>query len=173
MSTIDVSRVRSWTVGLSVATCVALAAGCAGTMPAKNPSSAPKAAATPAVAPAKHADDRLYRALGGTDGITKVVDAALAEIHGDLRINLFFEKTDMADLRRLLIEQICAATGGPCEYTGRSMEEAHSGLNLTDADFDAFVQDLVRAMDSVKVPKDLQKQLLDLLGPMRPQVVGQ
>ena len=54
----------------------------------------------------------------------------------------------MADLRRLVIEQLCAATGGPCTYTGRSMEEAHSGLNLTDADFDAFVDDLVRAMDS-------------------------
>ena len=79
----------------------------------------------------------------------------------------------MADLRRLLIEQICAATGGPCTYSGRSMEEAHSGLNLTDADFDAFVDDLVRAMNSTKVPPDLQKQLLGLLGPMRPQVVGQ
>jgi hemoglobin len=136
--------------------------------PAKH--AAPEAKAT-AAAGAK--SDALYRALGGTDGITKVVDAALAEIHGDLRINIFFEKTDMADLRRLLIEQICAATGGPCEYTGRSMEEAHSGLNISDADFDAFVEDLVRAMDSQEVPKDLQKQLLGLLGPMRPQVVGQ
>jgi hemoglobin len=123
---------------------VSLVAGCAGTPP-------------------KHA----------AAGITKVVDAALAEIHGDLRINIFFEKTDMADLRRLLIEQICAATGGPCTYSGRSMEEAHSGLNLTNADFDAFVEDLVHAMNSTKVPPDLQKQLLDLLGPMRPQVVGQ
>ena len=151
---------------LAIGLCVVLAAGCTVAPPAKHGAPEAKAAAG-----AK--SDALYRALGGTDGITKVVDAALAEIHGDLRINIFFEKTDMADLRRLLIEQICAATGGPCEYTGRSMEEAHSGLNLTDADFDAFVQDLVRAMDSVKVPKDLQKQLLDLLGPMRPQVVGQ
>jgi len=151
---------------LAIGLCAVLAAGCAGAPPAKQ--AAPAAKAT---AGAK--SDALYRALGGTDGIAKVVDAALAEIHGDLRINLFFEKTDMADLRHLLIEQLCAATGGPCEYTGRSMEEAHSGLNLTDADFDAFVDDLVRAMDSVKVPKDLEKQLLDLLGPMRPQVVGQ
>jgi hemoglobin len=146
--------------------CVVLAAGCAGVPASKHAAPAEKTAAG-----AK--GDALYRALGGTDGITKVVDAALAEIHGDLRINIFFEKTDMADLRRLLIEQICAATGGPCEYTGRSMEEAHSGLNLSDADFDAFVEDLVHALDSVKVPKELQKQLLDLLGPMRPQVVGQ
>ena len=146
---------------------VSLAAGCAGTPPKQAAVPEKSAAAT------TQAGDRLYRALGGEAGITKVVDAALAEIHGDLRINIFFEKTDMADLRRLLIEQICAATGGPCTYSGRSMEEAHSGLNLTNADFDAFVEDLVHAMNSTKVPPDLQKQLLDLLGPMRPQVVGQ
>ena len=151
---------------LAIGLCVALAAGCAATPPAKHLAPSANGAAG-----AK--GDALYRALGGTNGIAKVVDAALVEIHGDLRINVFFEKTDMADLRRLLIEQLCAATGGPCEYTGRSMEEAQSGLNLTDADFDAFVEDLVRAMDSQKVPKDLQKQLLGLLGPMRPQVVGQ
>jgi hemoglobin len=145
---------------------VVLAAGCAGLPPQRH---APPPEKTAAAAK----NGALYRALGGTDGIAKVVDAALAEIHGDLRINFFFEKTDMADLRRLLVEQICAASGGPCEYTGRSMEEAHSGLNLSDADFDAFVEDLVRAMDSLKVPKDLQKQLLGLLGPMRPEIVGQ
>ncbi|HJT97105.1 MAG TPA: group 1 truncated hemoglobin [Rhodanobacteraceae bacterium] len=150
---------------LAIGLCVVLAAGCAGVV--KAPQGAPEKSA------AAMKSDALYRALGGTDGIAGVVDAALAEIHGDLRINMLFEKTDMADLRRLLIEQICAATGGPCEYTGRSMEEAHSGLHLTDADFDAFVEDLVRAMDAGKVPKDLQKQLLDLLGPMRPEVVGQ
>lgn len=155
-------------IRLGIAICALLAAGCAVSPPQKH--SAPTAKA--ATAPAK-SGDRLYRALGGEAGITAVVDAALAEIHGDLRINIFFEKTDLADLRRLLIEQICAATGGPCTYSGRSMEEAHSGLNLTDADFDAFVDDLVRAMNSKKVPADLQKQLLDLLGPMRPQVVGQ
>jgi hemoglobin len=145
---------------------------CAGTAPgSKAPKTAP-ASQQAAATPVQH-DDRLYRALGGQAGIARVVDAALAEIHGDLRINFFFEKTDLADLRRLLIEQLCAATGGPCTYTGRSMEEAHSGLNLTDADFDAFVDDLVRAMNSLKVPADLQKQLLALLGPMRPEVVGQ
>jgi hemoglobin len=156
------NRATGWAVALC-----ALLAGCAGA-PQSRHASAEKSSA----AAAKNSD-RLYRALGGQAGIARVVDAALAEIHGDLRINLFFEKTDLADLRRLLIEQICEATGGPCQYTGRSMEEAHSGLNLTDADFDAFVDDLVRAMNSVKVAPDVQKQLLDLLGPMRPQVVGQ
>jgi len=160
------------TIRIAVLIATLMACACAGTKQSgKTPapaSTSPHTAAAPA-----HRDDRLYRALGGQAGIARVVDASLAEIHGDLRINFLFEKTDLADLRRLIIEQLCAATGGPCTYTGRSMEEAHSGLNLTDADFDAFVDDLVRAMNSLKVPADLQKQLLDLLGPMRPEVVGQ
>ena len=152
-------------IRISLALCATLAAGCAGTAPSKPAAPAANATAT-------H-DDSLYRALGGQQGIGRVVDASLVEIHGDKRIAFFFEKTDLADLRRLLIEQICAASGGPCTYSGRTMEESHSGLNIKDADFDAFVEDLVRAMDKEKVPKDLQKQLLALLGPMRPEVVGQ
>jgi hemoglobin len=119
------------------------------------------------------ASESLYRELGGKDGITKVVDLFLAKVDNDLRINLFFEKTDHKDLRNLVIEQFCQASGGPCVYSGRSMEEAHSGLNLTDADFAAFVEDLIAALDELKVPKSSQEKLLALLGPMKPQVVGQ
>ena len=118
-------------------------------------------------------DDTLYRALGAQAGIEKAVDAVLLEIHNDPHINLFFANTDMPDLRRLLVEQFCAATGGPCEYTGRSMEEAHSGLNLTNADFDAFVEDLKASMNELKVPQASQKKLIGMLAPMRPQIVGQ
>lgn len=128
-----------------------------------------------AAAPQKTAvnDATLYQRLGGAAGVEAVVDASLKRIHDDLRINIFFENSDLADLRRLLIEQICAATGGPCTYSGRSMEEAHSGMNLTDRDFDVFVEDLVAAMTEVKVSPDLQQEVLALFGPMRPQVVGQ
>ena len=94
-------------------------------------------------------------------------------LNADARINTLFAKVDHNDLRRLVIEQMCEATGGPCKYTGRSMEEAHSGLNLTNKDFDAFVEDLVTAMNEAKVAKPTQKKLLAILGPMRPQVVGQ
>ena len=119
------------------------------------------------------ANDALYRALGGTEGITRVVDVFLQRINGDARINTLFHNVDHDDLRRLVIEQLCAATGGPCKYTGRSMEEAHSGLNLAEADFKAFVDDLVAAMNQLKVPKSNQKKLLALLAPMKPQIVGQ
>ena len=121
-------------------------------------------------APAK---DALYHELGGTPGITHVVDLFLTRLNADARINTLFAHVDHADLRRLVIEQICAATGGPCIYSGRSMEEAHSGLNLTEADFSAFMGDLVAAMDDGMVPLAQQNRLIALLAPMKPQIVGQ
>jgi len=126
-----------------------------------------------ATRPAVPAKDVLYRELGGTPGITHVVDLFLTRLNADARINTLFAHVDHADLRRLVIEQLCAATGGPCVYSGRSMEEAHSGLNLSNADFDAFVADLIAALDDVHVAKTGQQKLLALLAPMRPQIVGQ
>jgi hemoglobin len=124
-------------------------------------------------APASAGPTSLYDELGGTAGISKVVDLFLARINGDARINTLFAKTDHNDLRRLVIEQLCEGSGGPCKYTGRSMEEAHSGLNLTNADFSAFMGDLVAAMDEAKVPLAQQNKLIALLTPMKPQIVGQ
>jgi hemoglobin len=124
-------------------------------------------------APIAEKSDALYRELGTDAGIARLVDATLARVHADLHIDLLFENHDLIDLRRLLIEQICAASGGPCTYTGRSMEETHSGMNLTNEDFDAFVGDLVAAMNDVKLPAATQQKVLGLFGPMRKDVVGQ
>jgi len=119
------------------------------------------------------ASTSLYEQLGGTAGITKVVDLFFARLNGDARINTLFANVDHDDLRRLVIEQLCEGSGGPCKYSGRSMEEAHSGLHLTDADYSAFMGDLVAAMDEAKVPLAQQNQLIALLTPMKPQIVGQ
>ena len=115
----------------------------------------------------------MFREVGGLDGVSRLVDAALAEIGNDLRINVLFAETDMPYLRARLIEQICAATGGPCTYTGQSMEDAHSGMNISDDEFGYFVEDLIAAMKKVGVSDHAQRGLLAALGSMQPQVVGQ
>jgi len=169
MSTVSSTPSFRATVLKSVAALAAsvLLAACA-SQPATR--AEPKSKPPHAAAAAK---DSLFVELGGMPAITAVVELFLAKVDNDLRINLFFEKTDHKDLRNLVIEQFCQATGGPCTYTGRSMEEAHSGMNLSDADFAAFVEDLIAALNELKVPKASQDKLLALLGPMKPQVVGQ
>jgi hemoglobin len=125
-----------------------------------------------ACATAPKRDDALYRALGEREGIARVVDAVLQQVLADARISNLFRATDPAQLAPLLVEQICEASGGPCRYSGRSMEDVHTGLNITDAQFTAFVEDVVAGMNAQQVPAPEQAQLLDALGSMKPQIVG-
>src|SRR4051794_12295097 len=83
-------------------------------------------------APAKKS---LYDRLGGKDAITKVVDEFITNVAADKVINKRFAKTDIKKLKGNLVDQICAATGGPCKYTGKDMKEAHKGMKITEAEF--------------------------------------
>jgi len=114
----------------------------------------------------------LYERLGGQPAVVAVVDDFVGNVAADQRINHFFAHTSADRLKQLLVQQICAGTGGPCTYTGRSMQEAHHGMGVTDADFNALVEDLVKTLDKFKVPQPEQQELLGVLGPMKGQIVG-
>lgn len=113
----------------------------------------------------------LYDRLGGKPAITAVVDDFVANVASDPRINPQFANTDIPRLKRLLVEQICAGTGGPCQYTGRDMRTAHAGLGISGAQFNALVEDLVKTLNKFKVPAQEQKELLAVLGPMKTDIV--
>jgi hemoglobin len=113
----------------------------------------------------------LYQRLGGRPAITAVVNDFVGNVAKDNRINKFFANTDIDRLKRLLVQQICAGSGGPCKYEGRSMREAHRGMGVRNQDFDALVQDLVKSLNKFNVPPREQQELLGLLGPMRKDVV--
>ena len=115
--------------------------------------------------------DTLYERLGGKDAITAVVDDFVARCAGDGRINSKFARTDIPRLKRMLVDQICQASGGPCTYQGRDMRETHDGMGVTAGEFDALVEDLVATLNQFGVPKDAQDQLLGVLGPMRSDIV--
>ncbi len=116
-------------------------------------------------------DDSLYRDLGEREGITRIVEGMLLNIAKDARIVKHFKNVDIDRLRDKLVEQFCVEAGGPCTYTGDSMEESHKGQNLTRSDFNALVEDLQDAMDAQGIPQPAQNRLLARLAPMRGQVI--
>ena len=113
----------------------------------------------------------LYERFGGLGAITAVVDSFVARCAGDDRINGKFGRTDVPRLKKMLVDQVCEATGSPCTYTGRGMRETHDGMEVTAGEFDALVEDLVATLDEFDVPKAEQDELLGLLGPMRGDIV--
>ena len=118
------------------------------------------------------ADQSLYQRLGGKEAITAVVDDFIGNVAGDARINKRFANANIPRLKTLLVEQICAASGGPCTYTGRDMTTAHTGMNIQSAEFDALVEDLVKSLDKFKVPERETGELLGALGGMKPAIVN-
>lgn len=115
--------------------------------------------------------DQLYQQLGSTVGIEKIVDGLLVEIEQDQQIVHHFRDTDIARFRKLLIEQLCELSGGPCKYTGVSMQESHTGFKITQADFDNLVRHLMKVMTAQNISITAQNQLLGLLAPMYGDVV--
>jgi hemoglobin len=113
----------------------------------------------------------LYERLGGVDAIRAVIDAFVARCAGDSRINGKFERSDISRLKKMLVDQVCEATGGPCTYTGRDMTATHEGMGVTAGEFDALVEDLVATLEEFEVPKREQDELLAVLAPMRDDIV--
>jgi hemoglobin len=124
---------------------------------------------TPAAGDTKSLFDR----LGGQDAINAVVEDFVANVAADARINAFFANADIPHLKQMLKDQICAATGGPCKYTGKDMKAAHAGQKVTDEEFNALVEDLQGSLNEFKVGATEQKELLGALSPMKPDIVGQ
>ena len=113
----------------------------------------------------------LYERLGGIDSITAVVEDFRDRVAADDRINKKFARTDLVRLRKMLIDQVCEATGGACKYSGRSMKAAHEGMGVTSGEFDALVQDLVATFDHFKVGQKEQGEVLAVLGPLKTDIV--
>jgi hemoglobin len=113
----------------------------------------------------------LYSRLGGRAAIRLVVEDFVQNVAGDRRINGFFGTTNIPRLKRLLVEQICQASGGPCRYSGRSMRAAHRGLGIGNADFNALVQDLGRSLNKYGVPAREQRELTAILLPLKREIV--
>lgn len=113
----------------------------------------------------------LYDRLGGVDAIMAVTRAAVDRQMKDNRINQKYARTNVDRLIKEFVDQICQATGGPCTYTGRNMTETHHNMGVTSGEWDAFVEDVVAVLDDFKVGKAEQDELLNILAPLRPEIV--
>jgi hemoglobin len=113
----------------------------------------------------------LFEQIGGEARLKDTVSEFTNIILADDRINFTFANADLDKFKKLLYEQLCNITQGPCTYTGRDMHEAHAKLNINNAQFNALAEDLYVAFDRTHVPYRLQNRVMALLAPMQRDVV--
>ena len=98
-------------------------------------------------------------------------DIFIYEIGETVEVLHHFDDTDIDRFRAKQIEHICSLSGGPCEYTGDEMLDVHQGMNITDADFNAITNALIRALDQADVSISDRNRLLAIIASMHSQVV--
>ena len=75
-------------------------------------------------------------------------------------------------IRQLVVDQLCAATGGPCFYIGRSMKTSHAGMGITEADWQITASHLVATLDKFKVPEREKGEVMALVATLKPDIVS-
>ena len=115
----------------------------------------------------------LYQRLGKYDVIAGIVDDFLTHVRSDPQFSRFSGRgqDSLKRARQLLVDQLCALSGGPCVYIGRDMKTAHAGLGITDADWEANMKHMTASIDKFKVPKKEKEELLAIVAGFRGNIV--
>jgi hemoglobin len=116
----------------------------------------------------------LYERLGGYNAVAAVVDDFVGRLVADKQFERFFvghSADSKKRIRQHIVDQFCAAAGGPCLYTGRTMKDSHAGLGITEADWDAAAKHLVAALDKFKVGAQEKQDLLAFVTSLKGDIV--
>jgi hemoglobin len=141
--------------------------------PAEPPVSEVVSDAGPSDIDAAPAAQTLYDRLGGKEGVDAIADSFTKNLLADPRVNKAFKKSKdgLAQFKQHFADQVCQLAGGPCQYSGKSMADAHKGMGINDAQFDAVVEDLKLALDEKGASEQDKSELFAALAPMKGDIV--
>ena len=123
------------------------------------------------------AQKSLYDRLGGLKGITVVVDdfvnrlVANKELNKNPAINAGRKSAPAPYLKFQVSQMVCGVTGGPCKYTGKAMKESHAHLNISEKEWGVMAAEFKKTLDKFKVPAAEQKELFDIVGTTKADIV--
>lgn len=123
------------------------------------------------VAQAAEPGPSLYERMGGAEIVVVISNELIDETSADPKLKRSFDGVNIPRVKTMLIEQLCALTGGPCNYTGDTMVDVHAGLDITEAEMHGMVEILRHVMIRHGIGLGERNELLALLAPMKRDVV--
>ena len=116
--------------------------------------------------------ETLYDRLGGADGIARLVDDAVdAHLSNPIVKTRFENAHDIEHAKRMSFDFFCAGSGGPQSYHGKDMLTTHKGMNISEQEFMAVVDDILGAMDKNKLGENEKKDVLAILYSLKEEII--
>ena len=119
----------------------------------------------------------LYERLGGVYSIAVVVDDFIDRVMVDPRLNAnpkvdeAHHRVSAQGFKYLVTEMVCWATGGPQRYSGRPMLDSHAHLDITEPEWQAFLDDFAQTMNRFEVPQRERDELLAIVESTKGDIV--
>ncbi|BBL70980.1 group I truncated hemoglobin [Methylogaea oryzae] len=116
----------------------------------------------------------LYHRLGGYDAISAVAENLLPRLQGDARLGRFWAHRGEDGINRekqLLVDFLCASSGGPMYYTGRDMKTTHKGMKIDEADWSAFFAHLNATLDAFQLPRTERDEVIAFVLSLKADIV--
>lgn len=118
----------------------------------------------------------LYERLGGAEGIATLVDDIVGRHMENPVISARFrpyaeDPARLENVKGHLRDFLAAGSGGPAQYTGRSMPEAHRGMNISVAEYVAAVDDIMDALEGNGVEESARKDVLAISYGLKGEIV--
>ena len=124
------------------------------------------------------AEQSLYERIGGANAIAMVVDRFSDEVVKNPKLNVnpalreWNESGQLPGLKFMRTLWLCQAAGGPFQYTGEELGEAHKDLHITSDEFDEVGAEIARALDHLNVPEREKQEVLAAIVARKNEVVN-
>ena len=113
----------------------------------------------------------LYEEIGGQEVFYNIVDNFITEIEFNPVLFKHFEESNVDRFREKLFEHLCSLASGNCPYTGDNMIDVHTGMNISESEFNLSADLLINAMTKAGVSHRLQNRLLATIVPLRKEFI--
>ena len=119
----------------------------------------------------------LYERLGGSEGISRIVDDAIEEHMSNPAVNARFlplkeEPERLKVIKQHTIEFFSSGSGGPPEYNGQDMETAHKGMNISHDEYMHVIDDVLAALDKNDINDEAKKDVLYILWSLKGMILS-
>ena len=113
----------------------------------------------------------LYERLGGGDGLSVIVKDTLDNHLNNPLVRSRFQSADIDKLHRLAVEFFGMGSGGPEQYSGRDMLKTHRGMNISEQEFIAVIDDILEALDKNDIDDGARTEVLGILYSLKGDIV--